>query len=113
MRGNPKSEHVIAIDPASEKDNFSIVIVERWPDHRRIVYCWTTTRSRFKAKVAKGLVDESDFYGYAARKIRELRMLFPAARIAIDTQGGGVAVIEALQDKERLKEGEKLRPITA
>lgn len=107
LRGNAKRRYVIAVDPASEKDNFSIVVLELWKDHRRIVHCWTTTRARFKAKSAKGLVDEQDFYGYAARKIRELMFLFPCERIAIDSQGGGIAVMEALQDSKRLKPGEK------
>lgn len=107
LRGQPGREYIIAADPASEKDNFSIVVLECWPDHRRIVHCWTTTRARYKAKVRKGLTKEGDFYGYAARRIRELRHLFPASRIAIDTQGGGIAVIEALQDKDKLLPGER------
>jgi hypothetical protein len=97
----------MAVDPASEQDNFSIVILECHDDHRRIVYCWTTTRSRYKAKVKAGLVQDGDFYGYTSRKIRDLCTLFNIEKIGIDSQGGGVAVIEALQDRDKLKPGEK------
>ena len=33
---------------------------------------------------------------------------FPCARIGLDAQGGGVAIEEALHDKNKLKEGEQL-----
>lgn len=108
MKGNPKRSYVMGVDPASERDNFSIVIVECWEDHRRIVHCWTTTRDRYKQKVKRGLAQEHDFYHYAARKIRSLLKLFPCERIALDSQGGGVAVMEALADKTRLQPGDKL-----
>ncbi len=109
LRGKPQSEYVIAVDPASENDNFSITVLELWSDHRRIVHCWTTTRARFKAKLAKGLVDgqEKDFYGYAARKIRDLRKSFHCTRIGLDSQGGGVSIMEALQDPDKMHGGEQ------
>jgi hypothetical protein len=107
LRGDVSRQYVMAIDPASEQDNFSIVILELWPEHRRIVFCWTTTRKRFKAKVRAGLAKEGDFYGYTARKIRELLKVFSCPRIAMDSQGGGVAVMEALQDKDKLQVGER------
>ena len=43
----------IGVDPASEVDNFSIVVIEINADHRRIVHCWTTNRSEHKDKVKK------------------------------------------------------------
>jgi len=110
LRGNPLKKYIIAVDPASERDNFSIVVLEQWPDHRRIVHCWTTNRSIFNAKTKKGMTDgEDNFYNWAARKIRDLMKAFPAERIAIDFQGGGVSIVEALHDRAKLKEGE--RPI--
>jgi len=109
LKGLPTRRYVMGIDPASEHDNFSIVVLELWGDHRRIVYCWTTTRKRHKAKLKKGLTQEHDFYSYAARKIRELMYLFPCERLCVDSQGGGVSIIEALQDPKRLAAGE--RPI--
>jgi hypothetical protein len=105
-RGHPQRKYVLAIDPASEQDNFSVVVLELWPDHRRVVHSWTTTRKRHVEKVNKGLVQEKDFYGYAARKIRELLKAFPCDRIIMDLQGGGVAVMEALHDPDKLRPGE-------
>ena len=104
--GDPEKKYIFGVDPASEVDNFSIVILEANPDHRRIVHCWTTTRSEHKEMVKKGLSTETDFYSYCARKIRDLMRLFPCIHIAMDAQGGGVAVMESLHDKDKIKEGE-------
>lgn len=104
--GDPNKKYIFGVDPASEVDNFSIVILEVHPDHRRIVYCWTTTRQEHKEKVKKGYSNETDFYSYCARKIRELMKLFPCIHIAMDAQGGGVAVMESLHDNDKIKEGE-------
>ena len=108
IKGNPNLQYVYGIDPASEKDNFSIVILELHPTHSRVVYVWTTNRTNFKERQKTGLVDEFDFYGFCARKIRNLMKIFPCARIGLDAQGGGVAIEEALHDKNKLKEGEQL-----
>jgi hypothetical protein len=40
-----RAKYVIGVDPASQSDNFSIVVLAMHPDHRRVVYCWTTTTS--------------------------------------------------------------------
>jgi len=96
-KGNPQKQYVYGIDPASEQDNFSIVVLELNPDHNRVVYCWTTNRSNFKDRQKAGLVDEFDFYG-----------TFPCIRIGIDAQGGGIAIEEALHDPNKLKDNEKL-----
>lgn len=108
IQGNSSCEYVYGIDPASEQDNFSIVVLEMHPDHCRIVYCWTTNRSNFKERLKTGLVQEHDFYGFCARKIRNLMKIFPCSRIGLDAQGGGVAIEEALHDPSKLEEGENL-----
>jgi len=105
-KGNPNKRYVIGVDPASEVDNFSIVVLEVNDDHRRVVYCWTTTRERHRESLKNNLTEENDFYGYCARKIRNLMKIFPTVEIAMDPQGGGIAVMEVLHDKQRLKEGE-------
>jgi len=104
--GDPSKRYVFGVDPASEVDNFSIVVLELSADHRRIVHCWTTTRSEHKEKVKKGYSAEADFYAYCARKIRDLMRLFPCAHIAMDAQGGGIAVMESLHDRDKIKEDE-------
>lgn len=107
-KGNPNYQYVYGIDPASEKDNFSIVVLELHKDHTRIVYCWTTNRSNFQDRQKTGLVGEHDFYGFCARKIRNLMKVFPCERIGMDAQGGGVAIEEALHDPSKIAEGEQL-----
>jgi hypothetical protein len=104
--GDPKSRYIFGVDPASEIDNFSIVVLEVRPDHRRIVYCWTTTRSEHRRKIKKGYSKETDFYAYCARKIRDLMKLFSCIHISMDAQGGGIAVMESLHDKDKIQEGE-------
>lgn len=108
IRGDSEKQYVYGVDPASEQDNFSIVILEMHKDHNRIVYCWTTNRTNFKDRQKTGLIDDHDFYGFCARKIRSLMEVFPPARIGMDAQGGGVAIEEALHDPGKLKTGEKL-----
>lgn len=108
ISGDTNLKYVYGIDPASEKDNFSIVVLEMHPTHNRIVYCWTTNRSNFKERQRAGLVAEHDFYGFCARKIRNLMKVFPCERMGMDAQGGGIAVEEALHDPDKLQEGEHL-----
>ena len=105
-KGDITKKYVYGIDPASEVDNFSIIILEHYDDHRRIVYCWTTNRTEHRERVKAGIVKETDFYSYCARKIRELMITFPCERIAMDAQGGGIAVMEALHDKDKMEDGE-------
>ena len=108
LLGSTEVQHIMAIDPASERDNFAIIILALYPNHRRIVYCWTTNRSSFKEKIKKGVVGEKDFYSYCCRKIRDLAKSFPnMVRIALDSQGGGIAIEEGLQDTNRLKDSER------
>jgi len=106
LMGNLNCRYVYGVDPASEVDNFSIVIMEVREDHSRIVYCWTTNRGRHKEQLKAGVADETDFYSYCARKIRDLMKVFPCKEIALDAQGGGIAIIEALHDKDKIQEGE-------
>jgi len=106
IRGNPRAKYVFGIDPASEIDNFSITVLELHENHRRIVFCWTTTKNAHREKIDAGLVKEKDFYSYVARKIRDLIKIFPSRDIIMDSQGGGVAVAEALHDIDKLQPGE-------
>jgi hypothetical protein len=100
--GDRKKQYVYGIDPASEKDNFSIVICELHKEHARVVYVWTVNRDRLKKM---GGSDE-DYYAYCTRKIRNLMKIFPCSRLGIDTQGGGRTIIESLHDKNRMEPGE-------
>jgi hypothetical protein len=106
IKGHPKRRYVYGIDPASERDNFAITLLELWPEHRRVVYVWTTDRKRFKEKFQKGIIKEHQFYAYCARKIRELMKTFPCERIVMDAEGGGREVAEALYDTDKMYPGE-------
>ncbi len=106
--GDPSLKYIYGVDPASEKDNFSIIVLEVHPTHNRIVYCWTTNRSNFKERQKAGLISDHDFYAFCARKIRNLMKAFPCERIGMDAQGGGIAIEEALHDPAKLEDGEYL-----
>ena len=106
VRGDPNKKYVFGVDPASEQDKFSIIILELHETHRRIVYCWTTNKAEHTKRVDSGLNVERDFYGFCARKIRDLMGLFPCELICLDSQGGGNAIREALHDPSKMRDGE-------
>ena len=111
-RGNPDKQYVFGIDPASEQDNFALIVLELHPEHQRLVYSWTTNKKDFQARVRMGLTDISDYYSFCVRKVRELMRVFPCVRIGIDSQGGGYAIAEGLADEDKLQPGErKILPI--
>lgn len=105
--GNPTKKYVYGIDPAAEVDNFAIVVLELHADHRRIVYGWTTNKKNQKELLADGTITERDYYSFCARKIRDLMKKFPCAGIAIDSQGGGLPVMERLNDTDKIRPGEQ------
>ena len=106
LHGSNDKQYIIGIDPASEADNFSIIVLEVHADHNRIVYGWSTNRQDFKRRLKVGLANKDDFYGFCARKIRDLMKVFPTVALAMDSQGGGVAVEEALHDSDKMEPGE-------
>lgn len=106
LSGDKTKKYIIAIDPASEVDNFAVVIIEINADHRRVVHCWTINRAAHIERVSLGLAKEDNYYSYCARKIRDLMKVFPTERIMLDSQGGGIAVMEAMHDLSILQENE-------
>ena len=106
LRGEKDVKHVMGIDPAAEQDNFAIIIIAVHPDHRRIKYCWTVNKETHKAKLKYGLTKEHDYYRFCARKIRDLKRAFNIEWIAMDAQGGGLAISETLGDPNSLEPGE-------
>ena len=107
LRGTNQHKYIYGVDPASERDNFSIMILEIHPNHRRIVYGWSINKKRHRELVRMGLVSEHNYYGYCARKIRNLMKVFPCEGIAIDAMGGGIALEEALHDLNSMSENEQ------
>ena len=108
-RGSSEYGYVMGIDPASEQDNFAIVILEVHQEHQRVVYSWTTNKKDFQDRKKIGLTKSTDYYSFCCRKIRELMRAFPTVRIGIDSQGGGYTIAEGLRDEDKLQAGE--RPI--
>jgi len=108
MKGRPGCRYVIGIDPASQIDNFAITVLEVWPEHRRVVYCWTSRKADYEAARRKGYTTEKTFYSFCARKIRDLMSAFsPCVRLVMDSQGGGHQIAEALNDSDKLNPGER------
>jgi len=106
LKSHSNKRHVFGIDTASEVDNFSIIILELWPEHRRIVYSWITNKKQHREELKAGLIEEEDYYAYCAKKIRWLMKRFPCERLMVDKQGGGIAVAESLHDLDKVGEGE-------
>jgi hypothetical protein len=95
VNGTPGFEYVMGIDPARKTDNFAISILKLYPDTKtyRNVYCYS-----IKGKS----------WPVATKKVRELMKKFNIVRIAMDAGGGGNAVMDILQDPEKLQSGEQL-----
>jgi hypothetical protein len=109
LKGSKNKRYVYGIDAnAQGSDNFCILVLEVHGDHKRVVYAWTTDRQRHKRVMKKNLTEEYDYYSFCARKIRDLMKTFPCEELAIDSQGGGYALYEALHDKDKLQEGENM-----
>lgn len=98
MRGAPNTYHVIAVDPASEKDKLAIVVLAMCGTHRRVVHVWTTDRRSHQAMKAVRSEVEGNYYQFAASKVRQLMHRFATSRIAVDAQGGGIPIMEALEN---------------
>ena len=103
MRGQPNKKYVMGIDPASEIDNFALIILELHLQHQRVVYSWTTNKKDFNARKKLGLTDIDDYYSFVVRKIRDLMQVFPTVAIGIDSQGGGYQIAEGLRDSDKIR----------
>ena len=108
LYGDKTKKYIYGIDPAYQGDNFAIVILEIHETHRRIVHSWTTQASDHKERLKAGVVTENDYYHYCVKKIRSLMKRFPCAYIALDSDGGGKAIVEAFMDTSKLEPGEEM-----
>lgn len=96
--GDPVRQYVYGIDPAFANDNFAVVILELWPDHRRVVHCWTTRKAEHRAHEKRGKGVSSDFYQFAVDRLRALFAKFPPRAVVIDAQGGGRTIEEKFRE---------------
>lgn len=106
VSGDPSCKYVMGIDPASERDNLAIVLLELHPDHRRVVYVWTVNRAVHEMLKRKYESIDHDYYKFSARKVRMLMETFNVRAIIIDPEGGGRPISYALQDKKNCGPGE-------
>ena len=108
--GNKDRSYVISVDPAADEDNAAIVVLELYPDHRRVVHCWTTNRKKYgkikKEMAESGTLLEDDYYRYIATKIKNLMSIFNTESIQMDKNGGGTAIAEALGSRSLCQQGE-------
>jgi hypothetical protein len=104
-------KYVIGIDPAAERDNLAITIIEVWPNHWRIVYCWAVNKPEFEKRKKRGLVTNKDYYDYCCSRIRDVVKAFSPIRIEMDSQGGGYAIAEMLRNKKLLDPSKGDMPI--
>ena len=102
MRGQSGRKYVMGIDPAAEKDNLAVVIIEVWKNHYRIVHCWAVNKKEFIRRKKLGFITDDDYYAYCCSRIREIVRIFNPIRIEMDSQGGGYAVSEMLRNKKLL-----------
>lgn len=108
LYGDKTKKYIYGIDPAYQGDNFAIVILEVHDTHRRVVHSWTTQASDHKERLKAGVITENDYYHYCVKKIRSLMKRFPCAYIALDSDGGGKAIMEAFMDITKLETGEEM-----
>jgi len=106
VAGDPTCRYVMGIDPASERDNLAIVLLELHPDHRRVAYTWTVNRAVHEMLKRKYQSIDHDYYKFSARKIRMLMETFNVKAIIIDPEGGGRPISFALQDPKNCLPGE-------
>jgi len=111
MKGSNGPKYVIGVDPAAERDNLAVIVIEVWPNHYRIVYCWAVNKKEFIKRKKAGLIIQDDYYEYCCARLREITRLFNPIRIEMDSQGGGYAVSEMLRNKKLLKQDEGDFPI--
>lgn len=111
MFGMDGRNYVMGIDPAAERDNLAITILEVYPNHSRIVYCWSVNKSLFNKRRKQGFIKDTAYYEYCCSKIRDLYKLFKPIRIEMDSQGGGYPISEMLRNKKLLDKDNGDMPI--
>lgn len=102
MKAKSGRRYIMGVDPAAERDNLAIVILEVWANHCRAVYCWAVNKKEFVKRKKQGLITDDDYYAYCCSRIRDIVKIFNPMRIEMDSQGGGYAVAEMLRNKKLL-----------
>lgn len=108
--GDSKKVYVLGVDPAADRDNAALVLIELHLDHRRVIACWTTNRTKYtkfkQYMLSLGVELGDDYYTYIAKRIRKFMREFNIECIIMDKNGGGTAIQEALSNKNTYEQGE-------
>ena len=83
--------------------NFDQLFFLDHPVHKEKHLHFENSWDQYYAVSLSQSLKESDFYSYCSRKIRDLMQVFPCERIALDAQGGGIAIMEALHEVHHQK----------
>ena len=102
MHGDINRRYVMGVDPAAQRDNLAITILEWHKYHSRVIHVWAINKITFLKRKRDGLITAPDYYGYCTSKIRQLAMDFNVERIEMDSAGGGLAIAEMLRDRRML-----------
>ena len=111
MTGIKGRKYVLGIDPAAEKDNLAITVLEIWPNHCRVVYSWAVNKTEFNRRKKLNLVTASDYYEYCCGKILDIVKKFFPVRIEMDSQGGGYPIAEMLRNQKNINKDNGEFPI--
>jgi hypothetical protein len=83
-RGNKSRQYVVGVDPAKMADRFAICVIEIGTPYK-VRYVWTSRKQT---------------YSYSTKKLREILRKFNIVGIAMDQDGGGVAVEEIINKSD-------------
>lgn len=107
--GQNHKQYVMGIDPASERDNLAITIVELNSNYGSHIYTWAANRKSFEKDKKENpylYKETSDYNTFIIRKIHGLLKRFNIVRIHIDANGGGHSIREGLRDQSKLLDGD-------
>lgn len=111
MFGDANCRYVMGVDPAAQRDNLAITILEWHRYHYRVVHVWAINKDVFQKRKRDGTVKAADYYEYCTWKIRSLAGAFHVERIEMDQAGGGLAIAEMLRNRKLLDPGQGEVPI--
>lgn len=109
LYGDPQKVYIMGVDPASERDNFTINIMEMNDGYNGVVYQWSTTRKQFEKMKRDGIVgaDIQDYNTYIVYHMRDLLRRFNIQIICMDIGGGGTSIRELLKDPHKMRPGDE------
>jgi hypothetical protein len=90
--GEKGSQYILGIDPARHNDNFAMTVIKLTQRGYEVVYCWAMNGKDWPT---------------ATEKVRDILRRFNIVHIAMDQGGGGSTIMDLLQNKNFMKEGDE------